>query len=70
MLGDTEEPSHEDWGANPDRADLKWKTWEGRVQFVRRAIGSLAEMLTKSEAGANHELLIDFFSIEPPPDCS
>jgi hypothetical protein len=66
LLGDTEGPSHEDWGANPDRADLKWKTWKGRVQFVRRAIGSLAEMLTKSEAGANHELLIDFFSIEPP----
>jgi len=66
MLGDTEGPSHEDWGTVEDRANGIWKTWKGRKDFVKKSLDGLVELLTVNSTAANYELLSDFFSIESP----
>jgi len=64
LLGDTEGPAHEDWDTSQERPDRTWKTWKGRVKFVRRIIDSLVEVLTPPATEPDFDLLSDFFSIE------
>ncbi|OYV80278.1 MAG: hypothetical protein B7Z73_19050, partial [Planctomycetia bacterium 21-64-5] len=64
LLGDTEGPAHEDWDTSQDRPDRSWKTWKGRVTFVRRAVDGLVELLTPPTTEPDYDLLSDFFSIE------
>ncbi len=64
LLGDTEGPAHEDWDTSAERPDLEWKTWKGRVKFVRGIVDSLVEVLTPSTTEPDFDLLSDFFSIE------
>lgn len=66
LLGDTEGPAHEDWDKSAERPNRIWKYWKGRVDFVRRAVDGLVEILTPSNTEPNFELLSDFFSIERP----
>jgi len=68
LLGDTEGPAHEDWDISQERPDREWKTWKGRVKFVRRIVDSLAELLTPPAAKPDFDLLSDFFSIPQVPD--
>jgi hypothetical protein len=64
LLGDSEGPAHEDWDTSEDRPDRYWKTWKGRVKFVRRAIDSFVELLSPRSNAPDFDLLSDFFSIE------
>lgn len=64
LLGDTEGPAHEDWDTSAERPDRDWKTWKGRVKFVRRIVDGLTELLTPPAAEPDFDLLSDFFSIE------
>ncbi len=64
LLGDAEGPAHEDWDTSADRPDRVWKTWKGRVTFVRRIVDSLVEILTPPATEPDFDLLSDFFSIE------
>lgn len=64
LLGDTEGPAHEDWDTSQERPDRNWKTWKGRVAFVRRAVDGLVELLTPPTTEPDYDLLSDFFSIE------
>jgi hypothetical protein len=64
LLGDTEGPAHEDWDTSADRPDLEWKTWKGRVKFVRGIVDALVEVLTPPTTQADFDLLSDFFSVE------
>lgn len=66
LLGDCEGPAHEEWDTSQSRPDITWKTWKGRVKFVRRAVDGVVELLTPPVAAADYELLRDFFSIEQP----
>jgi hypothetical protein len=68
LLGDSEGPAHEDWDISQVGPDRKWKTWKGRVKFVRRIVDSLAELLTPPATKPDFDSLIDFFSIPPGPD--
>lgn len=64
MLGDSEGPAHEDWDTSEDRPNQNWTTWKGRVNFCRRIVDDLTELLTPPTIKADFELLSDFFSIE------
>jgi len=64
LLGDTEGPSHEDWLTSADRPNQCWKTWKGRVTFVRKIVDSFVELLTPPTTEPDFDLLADFFSIE------
>lgn len=64
LLGDTEGPAHEDWDTSAERPDQEWKTWKGRVKFVRGIVDSLVEILTPPTTEPDFDLLQDFFSIE------
>jgi len=64
LLGDTEGPAHEDWDTSEERPDLEWKTWKGRVKFVRGIVDSLVEVLTPSPTEPDFDLLSSFFSID------
>ncbi len=64
LLGDTEGPAHEDWDTSQDRPDREWKSWKGRVKFVRGIVDSLTELLTPATTEPDFDLLSDFFSIE------
>jgi hypothetical protein len=64
LLGDTEGPAHEDWDTSAERPDRVWKTWKGRVKFVRRVVDGLVEVLTPPATEPDFDLLSDFFSIE------
>jgi hypothetical protein len=64
LLGDTEGPAHEDWDTSAERPDQEWKTWKGRVKFVRGIVDTLVEVLTPPTTEPDFDLLSDFFSIE------
>lgn len=64
LLGDTEGPAHEDWDTSAERPDREWKTWKGRVKFVRGIVDSLVDVLTPSTTEPDFDLLSDFFSID------
>jgi hypothetical protein len=64
LLGDTEGPAHEDWDTSQERPEKIWKTWKGRVAFVRGIVDSLVEVLTPPTTEPDFDLLSDFFSIE------
>ena len=64
LLGDTEGPAHEDWDTSAERPDQDWKTWKGRVTFVRGIVDKLVEIATPPTTEPNFDLLSDFFSIE------
>ena len=66
LLGDAEGPAHEDWDTSVERPDRTWKTWKGRVKFVRRIVDGLVEVLTPATTEPDFDLLSDFFSIERP----
>jgi hypothetical protein len=64
LLGDSEGPAHEDWDTSAERPDDEWKTWKGRVKFVRGFVDRLVEVLTPPTTEPDFDLLSDFFSIE------
>jgi hypothetical protein len=64
LLGDTEGPAHEDWDTSEERPDRNWKTWKGRVKFVRKIVDHVVEFLTPATTEPDFDLLSDFFSIE------
>jgi len=64
LLGDTEGPAHEDWDTSQERPDREWKTWKGRVKFVRGIVDNLVEIVTPPTTEPDFDLLGDFFSIE------
>lgn len=64
LLGDTEGPAHEDWDTSEERPDRVWKTWKGRVGFVRKIVDHVVELLTPATTEPDFDLLSDFFSIE------
>jgi len=64
LLGDAEGPAHEDWDTSAERPDRIWKTWKGRVKFVRKIVDNVVELLTPPVTEPNFDLLSDFFSIE------
>jgi hypothetical protein len=64
LLGDTEGPAHEDWDTSAERPDQEWKTWKGRVKFVRGIVDTLVEVLTPPNTEPDLDLLSDFFSVE------
>jgi hypothetical protein len=65
LLGDSENPAHEDWHQSADRPKKYWKTgWSGRVCFCRRIVDALLEVLAPPNKQADFDLLSDFFSIE------
>jgi hypothetical protein len=64
LLGDTEGAAHEDWDTSADRPDQDWKTWKGRVTFVRKIVDSLVELLTPPTTEPDFDLLSDFFSVQ------
>lgn len=64
LLGDTEGPAHEDWDTSAERPDQEWKTWKGRVKFVRGIVDNLVEIATPPTTEPDFDLLSDFFSIE------
>ena len=64
LLGDTEGPAHEDWDTSAERPDQVWKTWKGRVKFVRGIVDNFVEILTPPATEPDFDLLSDFFSIE------
>ncbi len=64
LLGDTEGPAHEDWQTSADRPGQTWKTWKGRVTFVRKIVDHLADLLTPPATKPDFDLLADFFSIQ------
>ena len=65
LLGDSENPAHEDWHQSADRPKKFWKTgWSGRVGFCRRIVDALLEVLAPPNKEADFDLLSDFFSIE------
>ncbi len=64
LLGDTEGPAHEDWFTSAERPNQTWKTWKGRVTFVRRIVDRLVELLTPPATQADYEALVDFFSLQ------
>ena len=64
LLGDTEGPAHEDWDTSAERPDQEWKTWKGRVRFVRGIVDSLVEVLNPPATEPDFDLLSDFFSID------
>jgi hypothetical protein len=64
LLGDTEGPAHEDWDTSEERPDRNWKTWKGRVTFVRKIVDHVVELLTPVTSEPDFDLLSDFFSIE------
>jgi hypothetical protein len=64
LLGDTEGPAHEDWDTSAERPDQQWRTWKGRVKFVRGIVDRLVEVLTPPTTEPDFDRLSDFFSIE------
>lgn len=65
LLGDSENPAHEDWHTSADRPKKFWKTgWIGRVTFCRKIVDALLEVLAPPNKEADFDLLSDFFSIE------
>lgn len=66
LLGDTEGPAHEDWDTSAERPDLEWRTWKGRVKFVRSIVDSVVELLTPAITEPDFDLLSDYFSVEDP----
>jgi hypothetical protein len=64
LLGDTEGPAHEDWDTSAERPDREWKSWKGRVKFVRGIVDSLCELLTPSTTAPDFDLLSDVFSVD------
>jgi hypothetical protein len=64
LLGDTEGPAHEDWDTSAERPDREWRTWKGRVKFVRGIVDSMVELLTPPTNEPDFDLLSDFFSVE------
>lgn len=64
LLGDTEGPAHEDWLTSAERPSETWKTWKGRVTYVRKIVDSLVELLTPPATQPDFDLLADFFSIQ------
>ncbi len=68
LLGDTEGPSHEDWGTGTTRPDARFKTWKGRVRFVRDALRRLDDLLTPPPKQMDRDLLADVFSLPDPRD--
>jgi len=64
LLGDSEGPAHEDWDTSAERPDREWKTWKGRVKFVRGIVDSLVELLTPTTVEPDFDLLSDYFSLE------
>ncbi|MEY3173433.1 MAG: hypothetical protein RLZZ436_1347 [Planctomycetota bacterium] len=64
LLGDSENPAHEDWHSSADRPKKFWKYgWGGRVKFCRSIVDLLVEVLTVPVRQADFDLLSDFFSI-------
>src|SRR5260370_34313129 len=49
---------------NFTRPDQEWKTWKGRVKFVRGIVDNLVEIATPPTTEPDFDLLSDFFSIE------
>lgn len=64
LLGDSEGPAHEDWDTSEERPDRLWKKWKGRVNFCRKIVDSLLEVLAPPTRKAEFNLLSDFFSVE------
>ena len=64
LLGDTEGPAHEDWDTSTERPEREWKTWKGRVKFVRAIVDKLVEILTPVTTEPDFDLLSEFFSVE------
>lgn len=64
LLGDTEGPSHEDWDTSEDRPDRNWKTWKGRVRFIRKIVDGLTDLLTTPLNEPDFDRLVDFFSLD------
>lgn len=64
LLGDAEGPAHEDWDTSEERPDRVWKTWKGRVQFVRKIVDNMVKLLTPPATEPDFDLLSDFFSIQ------
>lgn len=64
LLGDSENPAHEDWDSSADRPKKLWKAgWSGRVMFCRKIVDLLSEVLAQPVKQADFDLLSDFFSI-------
>jgi len=64
LLGDSENPAHEDWHASAERPKKFWKVgWSGRVKFCRTIVDQLVELLAVPAKQADFDLLSDFFSI-------
>jgi hypothetical protein len=64
LLGDSENPAHEDWDSSADRPKKLWKAgWSGRVTFCRKIVDLLSEVLAQPLKQADFDLLSDFFSI-------
>ena len=64
LLGDTEGPAHEDWDTSQERPEERWKTWKGRVNFVRKIVDNVVDLLTPKTTEPDFDLLSDIFSIE------
>lgn len=67
LLGDTEGPAHEDWNTSAERPKERWKAWVGRVDFVRRSVDGLVELLTASNGKADRDALKQLFSVNSVP---
>ncbi len=64
LLGDSENPAHEEWDESADRPKRLWKSgWGGRVKFCRKIVDLLAEVLAAPVRQADFDLLSDFFSV-------
>ena len=61
LLGDTEGPAHETWDTAADRPARTWKTWKGRVKFVRKLIDELETVLNPKSSEADFNLLAHLF---------
>lgn len=66
LLGDTEGPAHEDWDKSADRPDREWKSWKSRVEFARKIVDRLAELLTPPQTEPDFDALAEFFSVDRP----
>jgi len=67
LLGDAENPAHTEWQSRSAHFKNRYKHGESTLNYVKRSVGAIVQMLTQSASEQDLTALADVFFLAQPP---